>query len=214
MDTALIEIGVAKHYFLLHFISRKCFSNWRHTAGEQWQNVANWTLLIRSRPSVLLGTPKTWESHHGHHVRVADLIRIQLYTITNDLGHENLKFPLPSPLALALVSAFFSDSSYIPSASPLPLLTPSSVGQSHSPPDHCFLTILPHINQDTLLTFFSSSLALFFANLSLTCQDKYGNMSELLRENQGSLFFLISIYPYLEKTPNFSRFYKKTGSIL
>ena len=33
-------------------------------------------------------------------------------------------------------------------------------------------------------------------------------------ETQGSLFFLISVYPYLEKTPNFNRFYKKTGSIL
>ena len=107
-----------------------------------------------------------------------------LYTISNDLGRVNLKFPIPSPLVLALVSAFFSDSSYIPSASPLPLLTPSSVGQSHSPPDHCILTILPHINQDRLLTFFSSSLALFFANLSLTCQDKFSNMSELLKENQ------------------------------
>jgi len=28
---------------------------------------------------------------------------------------------------------------------------------------------------------------------------------------QGSLKVLISIYPYLEKTPNFSRFYKKLG---
>ena len=31
---------------------------------------------------------------------------------------------------------------------------------------------------------------------------------------QGSLKVVISVYPYLEKTPNFSRFYKKTGSIL
>ena len=30
-------------------------------------------------------------------------------------------------------------------------------------------------------------------------------------ETQGSLFFLISVYPYLEKTPNFNRFYKKLG---
>ena len=29
--------------------------------------------------------------------------------------------------------------------------------------------------------------------------------------SQGSLKVLISIYPYLEKTPNFSRFYKKLG---
>ena len=33
----------------------------------------------------------------------------------------------------------------------------------------------------------------------------------LLLFKQGSLFFLISIYPYLEKTPNFRRFYKKLG---
>ena len=29
--------------------------------------------------------------------------------------------------------------------------------------------------------------------------------------SQGSLKVVISVYPYLQKTPNFSRFYKKLG---
>ena len=48
---------------------------------------------------------------------------------------------VPSPLALALVFAFSSDSSCIPFASPPPLSIPSSAGQSHSPPE-----------RDTILT--------------------------------------------------------------
>ena len=33
----------------------------------------------------------------------------------------------------------------------------------------------------------------------------------VLTQYQGSLKVLISVYPYLEKTPNFSKFYKKLG---
>ena len=35
----------------------------------------------------------------------------------------------------------------------------------------------------------------------------------LLRIKQGSLKVVISVYPYLQKTPNFSRFYKKLGPL-
>ena len=36
-------------------------------------------------------------------------------------------------------------------------------------------------------------------------------LSDWLTTLQGSLKVVISVYPYLQKTPNFSRFYKKLG---
>ena len=45
----------------------------------------------------------------------------------------------------------------------------------------------------------------------LECTQGPRSLPNHLLSNQGSLKVVISVYPYLQKTPNFSRFYKKLG---
>ena len=89
--------------------------------------------------------------------------RMQLHTVQRFMDKIIL---IPSLLVLVLVFASSSDSSCIPFVFPPPPSTPSSAGQNHSLPE-MFATVTCH-EIISILTFFSSSLALFLANRSFT----------------------------------------------
>ena len=112
---------------------------------------------MNSRPSSFLGrSSETRESHHCHHVWITHLNDARCM-----LKRTLIKVSfVPSPLALALVFAFSSDSSCIPFASPPPLSIPSSAGQSHSPPERDTILLAVKKCFHSYLLFFQLGLVL------------------------------------------------------